>query len=67
MKRADLDHLLRAAGRVIGADRIIVVGSQAVLATIPEFMLPPEATMSVEADLIPLDGLRPLLIRSTVQ
>ena len=41
MKRSDLEHLLRAAGRVIGADQIIVVGSQAVLATVPEFMLPP--------------------------
>lgn len=56
MKRTDLEHLVRAAGRVIGAEQIIVVGSQAILATIPEFMLPPEATMSVEADLIPFDG-----------
>ncbi len=60
MKRSDLEHLLRAAGRVIGADQIIVVGSQAILATIPELMLPPEATMSVEADLIPLDGTEAL-------
>ena len=55
MKRSDLEHLLRAAGKIIGEDRIIVVGSQAVLATIPEFLLPPEATASVEADFIPLD------------
>lgn len=60
MKRSDLEHLLRAAGRVIGADQIIVVGSQAILATIPEVMLPAEATMSVEADLIPLDGTEAL-------
>lgn len=40
-----------------------VVGSQAVLATIPEFLLPPEATMSVEADLIPLDGTEALAAR----
>ena len=60
MRRADLERLLRAAGRVIGADQIIVVGSQAILATIPEFMLPVEATMSVEADLIPLDGTEAL-------
>lgn len=56
MKREDLEHLLRAAGRLIGADRLVVVGSQAVLATVPEFMLPIEATMSIEADLIPIDG-----------
>jgi hypothetical protein len=55
MKRSDLEHLLRAAGSIIGEYRIIVVGSQAVLATVPEFLLPPEATASVEADLIPLD------------
>jgi hypothetical protein len=55
MKRSDLEHLLRAAGKIIGDDRIIVVGSQAVLATVPEFLLPPEATASVGADLIPLD------------
>ena len=60
MKRSDLEHLLRAAGRVIDADQIIVVDSQAILATIPDFMLPPEATMSVEADLIPLDGTEAL-------
>jgi len=60
MKRSDLEHLLRAAGRVIDADQIIVVGSQAILATVPEFMLPPEVTMSVEADLIPLDGTEAL-------
>lgn len=55
MKRSDLEHLLRAAGSIIDNDRIIVVGSQAVLATIPEFLLPPEATASVEADFIPID------------
>jgi len=63
MKRSDLEHLLRAAGRVIDADQIIVVGSQAILATIPEFLLPPETTMSVEADLIPLDGTEALADR----
>jgi len=57
------EHLLRAAGRVIDADQIIVVGSPAFLATVPEFMLLPEATMSVEADLIPLDGTEVLADR----
>ena len=32
MKRGDLEHLLRAAGTILGTDRIIVVGSQAILA-----------------------------------
>ena len=60
MKRSDLEHLLRAAGNVLGTDRIIVVGSQAVLATVPELMLPTEATMSVEVDFIPIEGTEAL-------
>jgi len=61
VRRSDLEHLLRAAGKIIGQDRIIVIGSQAVLATVPEFLLPPEATASVEADLIPLEDPEELL------
>ncbi|MBK7322204.1 MAG: hypothetical protein WAT32_06395 [Candidatus Microthrix parvicella] len=49
MKRGDLEHLLRAAGTILGTDRIIVVGSQAILATIPDVRLQPEATMSVDS------------------
>mgnify|MGYP003543163778 FL=1 len=60
MKRGDLEHLLRAAGTILGTDRIIVVGSQSILATIPDVSLPPEATMSVEADLIVLEGTEAL-------
>ena len=50
MKRSDLAHILRAAAEIVGDAQILVIGSQAVLATVDEFRLPEEATMSVEAD-----------------
>lgn len=34
MKRADLEHIIRASARIVGQD-IVVIGSQAVLATSP--------------------------------
>lgn len=53
MRRDELEHLLRAAGDVLGETDLIVVGSQAVLATAPEWELSHEAMMSVEADMLP--------------
>ena len=38
----------------LGVDEVIVIGSQAILASVP-FGLPPEATRSVEADILPID------------
>jgi hypothetical protein len=55
MKRSDLEHIIRAAGDVIGEDRVIIVGSQSILASFPEQSLPPEAARSLEADVLPLD------------
>ncbi len=54
MKAAEFDHAIRAAGAVLGVDEIIVIGSQALHATIPD-PLPPEAARSVEVDVVPLD------------
>lgn len=49
MKRHELEHLIRAAGAITGADEIIVIGSQAILAGRPDS---PEALLrSCEADL----------------
>lgn len=53
MRRADLEHLIRAAAAVSGEDDIVVVGSQAVLASFPE--APAELLVSVEADVYPRD------------
>jgi hypothetical protein len=54
VQRAQLEHLIRAAGAVTGSRRLIVIGSQAILGEHP-FDAPPEALRSREADLIPID------------
>ena len=51
MRREELAHLLRAAVRVAGDPDILVIGSQAILATFSEDQLPEVAWVSVEADL----------------
>lgn len=51
MTRDELRHLIRAACRATGEQQVIVVGSQAVLASWREGVAPVEATMSNEADL----------------
>ena len=51
MKRSDLEHLLRAAASIAGVTDLVVIGSQAILGTYPEWELPHEATRSVEADI----------------
>jgi len=55
VQRAQLEHLIRAAGAVTGSRRFIVIGSQAILGEHP-FDAPPEALRSREADLIPIDA-----------
>lgn len=54
MRREDLEHLIRAAGGVTGSRRLIVIGSQAILGQFP-FDAPPRTTLSMEADLLPID------------
>jgi hypothetical protein len=56
VQREQLEHLIRAAGAVTGSHRLIVIGSQAILATHP-LDAPMEALRSREADLIPIDAL----------
>jgi hypothetical protein len=51
VKRADLEHLLRAAASIAGVTDLVVIGSQAILGSYPEWELPNEATRSIEADL----------------
>ncbi len=54
MRRADLEHTIRAATEIIAQDSIIVIGSQAILGTYSEDELPEQATQSVEVDMAPL-------------
>lgn len=54
MRRSDLEHSIRAATEIIRQDRVIIIGSQAVLGSWDENQLPTEATMSDEVDVCPL-------------
>jgi hypothetical protein len=54
MRRDQLEHLIRAAGHVLDTDQVIVIGSQAILASI-DHGLPQAATRSIEADILPFD------------
>lgn len=54
MKRADLEHIIRAAGSIADARELIIIGSQAILASFPD--APRELTVSQEADLYPADA-----------
>jgi hypothetical protein len=54
MRRDELEHIIRAVGAIISDKDLIIVGSQSILGQYP-YDLPPEATESVEADIMPLD------------
>ncbi|MEK6210543.1 MAG: DUF6036 family nucleotidyltransferase [Pseudomonadota bacterium] len=51
MKRSDLEHLIRAAGRIAGDREIVIIGSQAILGQFPD--APLALCRSMEGDLYP--------------
>jgi hypothetical protein len=51
MKRAQLEHIIRAAATVADDDELIIIGSQAVLGQFPD--APEELCFSNEADVFP--------------
>ncbi len=51
MRREQLEHLLRAASTIVGERDILVIGSQAILGSFGDDVLPDPATTSIEADL----------------
>lgn len=53
MKRDQFDHTIRAAGAILGSSEVLVIGSQAIHASI-DFALP-EAARSIEVDVAALD------------
>ena len=53
MKRADLEHILRASKDLTGESEFVVIGSQAILGAHPD--APREFRESMEADLYPRD------------
>jgi hypothetical protein len=50
MKKQQLDHVLRAAGRITGAREFVIIGSQSLHGKYPD--LPDDIVRSAEADLI---------------
>ncbi len=50
MKKQQLDHVLRAAGRITGEKRFMIIGSQALHGSYPD--LPDDIARSAEVDLI---------------
>lgn len=55
MRRAQLEHVLRAASRVTEDPDVLVIGSQSVLGSVADDILPPEASASIEVDVTFLD------------
>lgn len=54
MKRDEFEHAIRAAGAVLGVNEVLVIGSQALHASVAG-ELPPEASRSVEVDVAAMD------------
>lgn len=57
MNRTQLAHVLRAAADISGDGRILVIGSQAILASYSAEELPDSITLSVEADITFFDDI----------
>ncbi len=55
MNRPGLHRIIRAAAAALGEVTVVIIGSQSILASFREFMLPDDATMSAEADVLPFD------------
>jgi hypothetical protein len=53
MKKHQLDHVLRAAGRITGEKQFVIIGSQSLHGKFPD--LPDEIVQSAEVDLIAKD------------
>lgn len=53
MNRKQLEHVLRACGSIAGCREIVVIGSQALLASCPD--APDALLRSMEVDCYPLD------------
>lgn len=54
MRHEQLEHAIRAACQIVGQTEVIIVGSQAILASFADDQLPAEATMSAEIDILPI-------------
>jgi len=50
VRRAQLEHVLRAASQIADDPNVLVIGSQSVLGAIPEDRLPLAATASIDSE-----------------
>ena len=55
MTRKQLEHVIRASGAIAEVDRLVIIGSQAILGSHPE--APEELLTSIEADVYPPDKI----------
>jgi hypothetical protein len=55
VKREQFEHAIRAAGAVLGVEEVLVIGSQALHASVAG-ELPPEASRSIEVDVAAMRG-----------
>lgn len=68
MNREELEHIIRAAGDVLGESEVIIVGSQAILGA-PYEGLPKDVTLSVEVDVMATydpDGSKALRLNGAI-
>jgi hypothetical protein len=54
MRRDQLEHAIRSACQIAKLTAVIIVGSQAILGSYPEYDLPGDATRSLEIDVLPI-------------
>lgn len=69
MRREQLEHVLRAASRIVDERDYLIVGSAAALGSFDDDQLPLEASRSDEADLAPYndpDGEKSLLLEGSL-
>jgi hypothetical protein len=55
MTRGQLEHVIRASGAIAEVDRLVILGSQAILGAFPD--APAELLTSLEADIYPPDRI----------
>lgn len=68
MRRGEFEHAIRAAGAVLGVDELLVIGSQALHASVPGDV-PAEAARSIEVDIAifgDADGRRADLVDGSI-
>jgi hypothetical protein len=58
MKRHELEHILRSASQIADDAEVLVIGSQSLIGSIDDELLPPAATASMEADVAFFDDLQ---------